>query len=99
VAHGGIATGKMEPGELLDAHSKASSDGRQEARLLMLRELTSAKGGRWRLVAACHGRNGKKMKRDETAEVGDKLKEGYAWCFCNDSETLTRKTALKMLQG
>ena len=102
VARGGMASGKMEAGELLDAHSKAVSDGRQEARLRMLRKLTSAKpeGGEWRLVAARHrdGWTNGKMQRDETVKVGDKLPRGYNWCFCNDSATtLTGKRAQKFL--
>ena len=102
ISVGGKAIGKMELGELLDAHSKTISDGKQEARLRMLRKLTSAKpeGGEWRLVAARHrdGRTNDKMQRDETAKVGDKLPSNYIWCFCNDSATtLTSKRARELL--
>jgi hypothetical protein len=97
VARGGTKSGKMEPGKLLDAHLKAKFDGEMAARQKMLRELTATKGGQWRLVSARHHSSGK-IQHDKTAKVGDKKKHNYNWCFCNGSDTLTRKMVKKMLK-
>ena len=87
----------MESGEELKAHVGAIFKGKMAARLKLLHQLTITKGGQWRIVAARCNRGGK-MKHDETAKVGDKLKHNYKWCFCNSGDTITSKRVKKMLK-
>jgi hypothetical protein len=96
-ARGASKSGKMEPGEKLKAHLEAIFDGKMAARRKLLHQLSITKGGQWRIVAARPTKDGK-MKHDETAKVGDKLKSNYSWCFYNGDDTFTKKRVNKMLK-
>ena len=97
VARGVSKSGKMESGEELKAHLRAIFKGKMAARRKLLHQLTITKGEQWRIVAARAEGSGK-MKHNETANVGDKLKPNYKWCFCNGCDTLTSKRVKKMLK-
>jgi hypothetical protein len=100
VARGAPKRGKMEPGEKLKAHVKALRDGKMAARLKMLHELTIAKGGQWRLVAAAAGKPGRPYIHHKTVKFGDELPyhSSYRWCFYDGRDTLTAKIVKKMLK-
>ena len=97
MARGASKSGKMEPGDKKKAHLKAAFDGKMAVRRMLLHQLNITKGGQWSIVAARHNGSGK-MKRDETAKVGDKLKLNYRWCFCNGDDTFTAKRVNEMLK-
>ena len=94
---GASKSGKMKPGVEKKAHVKAEIDSKNAARLKLLHQLNNTQGGEWRIVAARNKGSGK-LKRDETAKAGVKLKKPWFWCFCNGVDTYTCTRVKEILQ-